>query len=549
MEPLNMWQRVLIVLIFAYIINVVLEHKSPNLPQENANLVARFQELREEEAEKELLPPDNTRIAWLHQKSRNPKVLESVEKILIKLGLKTIEIDASSVETLHYDWDFLWSFEPLDSHLSLLNFSKLEFYQKVNHIPGNYRLTSKSILSTRTLSKYIPRGFLNETNLRNFARNNPEVRFVEKRTTNRGVTLKNISQIDMSPMTEDGKKYFAQVFVEDPFLLDGHKFDFNIYVVITSVDPLRVYYYAKNIYVRVCKLPYNPNDFSELDSYVISDSFTPGFEFPAIKHYFERGYTFKDAFDMYLKDRGEDPQKIYDQVEDCIQSTVHAQELVIIDRIDSKKARYGKHHFFEMYRFDFLIDAKLKLHLMEVNLSPNLHAGPKIRHNRHIMESAIYNYLNLVGVGSYLKSRHIRKFEPDEEDFLVHDNSISVQPEVCMKSPCLNSFSKICDLCVHTMNGNLKFDLKMAYLEHMNLGDMKRVIPPRNVKTLVQWNFFKYFLNNFAFRQFSWLMTTTGKDCRLPTNCSQNGASRCARRIEISAKTRNLINWKSSENE
>ena len=499
-----MWQGVLIVLIFGVAIKIVLDQRDLNSSQTDLNQLPAHEEFVSP-APIISSPPRSVRRAWLHHKSKNPNVFESIEKILVKLGLETIEIDASSNETLHYDWDFLWSFENPDVHLKLLNYSNFEFYQKVNHIPGNFLLTSKSILSTVSRSKFIPRGFMDKDELKSFAEKNPKARFVQKLKGNRGVALKNSSQIDFSVDKKFNEQYFAQVFVEDPFLLDGHKFDFNIYVVITSVDPLRVYYYAKNIYVRVCKLPYNPNDFSELDSYVISDSFIPGFEFPVIKHYFERGYTYKDAFDMYLKDRGEDPQKIYNQVEDCIQSTIHVHESKFKEYIANSKAKYGKHHFFEMYRFDFLIDAKLKLHLMEINLSPNLHAGPKIRHNRHIMESAIYNYLNLVGVGSYLKNKRIRMFEPDDEDFLVHDNSISVQPEVCMSEKCMNSPDENCQLCVPTMNADLKFDLKMAYLEHMNLGDMKRVIPPKNVN-FGSMKFFQILSKQFLVsgNSFSW---------------------------------------------
>ena len=118
MEPLKICHRVLIVFIFAYIINVVLDQRDLNSSQTDIN------QRLEGEIEEEFVSPapiipspsKSVRRAWLHHKSENPDVFESIEKILVKLGLETIEIDASSNETLHYDWDFLWSFENPDVH-------------------------------------------------------------------------------------------------------------------------------------------------------------------------------------------------------------------------------------------------------------------------------------------------------------------------------------------------------------------------------------------------------------------------------------------------
>jgi tubulin polyglutamylase TTLL6/13 len=38
-----------------------------------------------------------------------------------------------------------------------------------------------------------------------------------------------------------GDHMVCQVYLTDPFLIDGFKFDMRIYVLITSCDPLRIY--------------------------------------------------------------------------------------------------------------------------------------------------------------------------------------------------------------------------------------------------------------------------------------------------------------------
>lgn len=147
-------------------------------------------------------------------------------------------------------------------------------------------------------------------------------------------------------------------------------------------------------------------------------------------------------------------------------------------------ASHGKHHFFELVRFDFLLDDELHLHLMEVNMSPNLFASRRIFHNQHLFENVIYNFFNLVGVGSYFKREHFSK-SLEDLSIMAHENSLTVKPEVCLSSPCNETCEPIsCELCWHCMTSDFKYDLQMAYLEHVNIGDFKRVVPPPYVRSL-----------------------------------------------------------------
>lgn len=418
---------------------------------------------------------------WLFNRDEQKYfIFESVEKILNKLGLEKIVMNTSSMETIHNDWDLLWTYNYME--YIPINFTALNHYQKINHLPGNFRLISKSVFSSTTDSKYVPKGFLNAEALNAYAEKNPNTRFVQKKKSNRGVSLKTVPEIDFSKTESFQTDKFAQVFVEDPLLIAGHKFDFNVFVAITSIDPLRVYYYAKDFHMRFCKLPYDPGNFSDPDTYVIGDSHIPGADFPEIKKYFDKSFKFKDAFEMYLIEHGHDPQIIYDQIEHSINSIVMSKEKFLIETSNNFKAPYGKFHYFELVRFDFLIDAKLNLHIMEINMSPNLHAQGHIVNNRNLFESVIYNTFNLVGVGTYLKKNHIRQFMSDEEPFLCPDSSVSVRPDICVKSPCdMSCESPQCAICWHCLEPTMKTDMKFSYMEHMNIGDMQRVVPPSNV--------------------------------------------------------------------
>lgn len=59
-------------------------------------------------------------------------------------------------------------------------------------------------------------------------------------------------------------------------------------------------------------------------------------------------------------------------------------------------------NFFELVRFDFVMDENLKVYLMEINLSPNLTPTHDIEEsvaNRN--EQVVHETLQLVGAGSY----------------------------------------------------------------------------------------------------------------------------------------------------
>lgn len=138
----------------------------------------------------------------------------------------------------------------------------LKPHQKVNHIPGCGFITNKVDLSTSKL-KYIPSAFKlpeNKEEFKEYAEKNPEKLFVVKHHQHRHIKIKKISDINLSDNLT-----FIQEFIDNPLLVDGHKFDIGVYTIITSINPLRVYIYYGDILFRYCPQKYYPFDPENVD--------------------------------------------------------------------------------------------------------------------------------------------------------------------------------------------------------------------------------------------------------------------------------------------
>ena len=169
--------------------------------------------------------------------------------------------------TLGENWDFLWSIEsPFSKGDEKIEFifanitnKRLRQEQKINHFPGISALASKSYMNEINADlPYILPSFIlpqDKKKFHKFLNDNPKAKLVEKNVYNRGVYL-----IDAKDVLYEDSEVFYQQFMDKPFLIDGHAFDFGIFVLITSFDPIRVYRFDADVLFRFCKEKYYPFD-------------------------------------------------------------------------------------------------------------------------------------------------------------------------------------------------------------------------------------------------------------------------------------------------
>lgn len=245
--------------------------------------------------------------------------LRSMKRVFDRLGYQFVNGNKT-------DWDVMWMIEnPYDETTMHYDFTKLKHYQRVNHFPGIPYLINKKYLTTNTYSKYLPAAFefpdMTE-DFKEYVKYNPNKKFVEKNYDNRGVKIVNIQDIDYKNQNK-----FVQEFVENPLLIDDRMFDFGVYVVIASVNPLRIYRYQGDVLARFCPEPYYPFDPKNIDKYVVYETQKNVWQMPSLAKYCKDSeYSYKTAIESYLRDESYNVTNLWEQVDDAIVSIIQSKE-------------------------------------------------------------------------------------------------------------------------------------------------------------------------------------------------------------------------------
>jgi hypothetical protein len=196
-------------------------------------------------------------------------------------------------------------------------------------------------------------------------------------------------------------KSVAQYYIPNPLLLDGFKVTFRIYVLITSLNPLRAYIYPNGL-GRICSHRFT-NDltsfqdlFAHLTNYDINKHNLDEFLQEKGEGMSHAGLAtdglrtdFMSVMD-YLRRQGKDTDAIWHAMKRTTALTLLAADEKIAS-IATKSVRY-RSSTFEILGFDFLIDDELNPWILEVNHAPNLepHTALETELKRGMIRDALH---------------------------------------------------------------------------------------------------------------------------------------------------------------
>ena len=299
----------------------------------------------------------------------------SVERCLLRMGYKII--------TDRYYNLLYWC----DTNVSIEFPLTLQEWQFVNHFPGTSSISKKIDLARNIermqkifpdLYDFHPKSFIvpsQSIDLKMYLNSHNRKTFIIKPdlgSQGRGIFLVQ----DSDGVNECTEPAIAQEYIS-PFLINGLKFDLRIYVLVTSVDPLRIYMFDEGM-ARFCTEPYekptqdNLNEiYRHLTNYSVNkhnDRFKQNSEVEGTdsqSHKRAKSLVFKD-----LESLGYDVEELQNNIDEIITLTLLSVQPFLahtykatFKNIDDKKSRC-----FEILGFDVLIDEDLKPWVLEVKV-------------------------------------------------------------------------------------------------------------------------------------------------------------------------------------
>ncbi|OAZ89372.1 PqqD family peptide modification chaperone [Halomonas sp. G11] len=272
--------------------------------------------------------------------------------------------------------------------------------QVMNHIPGNAALTVKSRLHAglKTLRERTRRHFgeahPNTKRLNFFPRAyemphdypalvedaaaHPDKRWILKPTNaSKGQGVQVLRDPTTAPLEPN---WLVQEYVANPHTIRGHKYVLRLYMLIASIDPLRIYLYDQG-FAKLASAPWSPDDidnpFSQLTNPDIN-ALNLDAEIPV-------EFIDLDRYRHWLREQGHDDQALFDQLQDL--ATLTALSGVEAMRARSREDGADPRGCYELIGLDCLVDDQLKPWILECNLSPSLGTCAKPEHGGVVEEA------------------------------------------------------------------------------------------------------------------------------------------------------------------
>ena len=245
--------------------------------------------------------------------------------------------------------------------------------------------------------------------------------------------IDNYSEIEKSR----SKNYLISRYIMNPMLIRNKKFDMRAYIIVTGMNPLKIYFY-KDGYVKIPVKDYTLDYKYIKDGCIhITTSDTnlvcfSGNEYKYDTNIYDEPSNFWSYvfFERYCNRYGINYTDIMEQMKDIFIKTFISLNSDFINSMKEKE--YQDRNIFQLYGLDLMIDDNYKVYLLELNRNPSMRGGHAVCD--YIYENIIPDILNIVGI---IPFAHDDTQEPMDKDIYHYDN---ITEEIV--DDCLCEFSR-----------------------------------------------------------------------------------------------------------
>ncbi|SPP81697.1 tubulin polyglutamylase TTLL4 isoform X1 [Drosophila guanche] len=337
------------------------------------------------------VPPELHRVLKWRVTNIMPKV---VRLILANSGMRMLKKTN--------DWMGVWG-----KHLRSPCFKTIRSYQKINHLPGSFRIGRKDSCwknLQRQMGKhsnkefgFMPRTYIIPNDLCALRRHWPKYSqrntkwIIKPPASARGAGIRVINRWGQIPKR---RPLIVQKYIERPLLINGSKFDLRLYVLVTSVNPLRVFMYHNGL-ARFASVKYSSRTDTlgdrcmHLTNYSINKFSSNYSKNEDVNACHGHKWTIKSLW-TYLANRGVRTDCLWEALRSLVLRTIIAGENGINSMIRANVE--SKYSCFELFGFDVILDSDLVPWLLEVNISPSLHSELPL--DSHVKAPLVQGVLN-----------------------------------------------------------------------------------------------------------------------------------------------------------
>lgn len=326
----------------------------------------------------------------------SPVMPKIVRRVIYNSGFRLIKKTT--------DWMAVW-----EKHMRSPGFKTIRSHQKFNHLPGSFRIGRKdsmwrNLRSNMTKHGKSEFGFMQKTfilpdELELLKKAWPRAAvqstkwIVKPPASARGTGITVVNKWSQIPKE---RAVVVQKYIEKPLLINENKFDLRLYVLVTSINPLRIYMY-KNGLARFASVKYSSELTSlndrcmHLTNYSInklSENYAKNEDINACQGH---KWTLQSLW-SYLEKREVDTKRLWATLRSlAIKSLISGEGCLNRMYRQNVNSRYN---CYELFGFDVLLDENLVPWLLEINISPSLHSELPL--DLHVKGPLIRGVLNTV---------------------------------------------------------------------------------------------------------------------------------------------------------
>ncbi|XP_061510802.1 tubulin monoglutamylase TTLL4 isoform X2 [Anopheles gambiae] len=303
-----------------------------------------------------------------------------VRKVLLNSGFRLLKKTN--------DWIGIWG-----RHMKSTLFKTLRPYQKFNHLPGSFQIGRKDRVWRNLQTQmnrhgkkefgFMPRTYIIPQDLKMLRQMWPRYNqrnckwIIKPPASARGTGIKVVNRWSQIPKR---KPLIVQRYIERPLLINGSKFDLRLYVLVTSMNPLRVYMHTDGL-ARFASVKYSEKSETLSDRYMhltnysinkLSNNYAQNEDADACQGH---KWTIKSLW-SYFAEQGINVDRLWGALRNLVLRTVLAGEGSI--HAMSKVNVGSKYNCYELFGIDVLLDSELVPWLLEVNISPSLHSASSL---------------------------------------------------------------------------------------------------------------------------------------------------------------------------